>query len=372
MSHWKWCSVAVCGTIFLLVSGGAGPASAQGYNVTPLLPPSGFFAAQAVGLNDHGQVVGDAEAGSFCCYPVIWNNGVPSALATPLPDQVGIAVGINNAGAIAGFTGSGQPFVSATVWNAGIPTNLGPLSGGGEVTGLNNAGQVVGWDVDNGAVTWKGGVLTQLASPPGARAVEATAINDAGQIVGWSSDFGAFATVWNDGVPTILGSGEALGINNVGQIVGEGDNGPTLWSAGNIIDLGTLDGTSAGYAAAINDAGQIVGLSEPANSIEHATLWDNGTITDLNTVLTASGIGLTLTDALAINDLGQILATSGSGAYLLTPCEPCQIVETLPPPPVPSSVPESSTWAMMLIGFAGLGFAGYRATQKSAAAGLQA
>jgi hypothetical protein len=34
---------------------------------------------------------------------------------------------------------------------------------------------------------------------------------------------------------------------------------------------------------------------------------------------------------------------------------------------IPYAVPEASTWAMMLIGFAGLGFAGYRASCKSAA-----
>jgi hypothetical protein len=33
----------------------------------------------------------------------------------------------------------------------------------------------------------------------------------------------------------------------------------------------------------------------------------------------------------------------------------------------PGAVPESSTWAMMLIGFGGLGFAGYRASRKSVA-----
>ena len=33
-----------------------------------------------------------------------------------------------------------------------------------------------------------------------------------------------------------------------------------------------------------------------------------------------------------------------------------------------TSVPEPSTWAMMLLGFAGLGFAGYRASRKSAVA----
>jgi hypothetical protein len=32
-----------------------------------------------------------------------------------------------------------------------------------------------------------------------------------------------------------------------------------------------------------------------------------------------------------------------------------------------ASVPEPSTWAMMLVGFAGLGFAGYRASRRTAA-----
>jgi hypothetical protein len=32
-----------------------------------------------------------------------------------------------------------------------------------------------------------------------------------------------------------------------------------------------------------------------------------------------------------------------------------------------TAVPEASTWAMMLIGFAGVGMAGYRASQKRAA-----
>jgi hypothetical protein len=32
-----------------------------------------------------------------------------------------------------------------------------------------------------------------------------------------------------------------------------------------------------------------------------------------------------------------------------------------------TAVPEASTWALMLIGFAGLGIAGYRASQKRAA-----
>jgi len=33
---------------------------------------------------------------------------------------------------------------------------------------------------------------------------------------------------------------------------------------------------------------------------------------------------------------------------------------------LPSPVPEPSTWAMMVLGFLGLGFAGYRSARKKA------
>jgi hypothetical protein len=42
--------------------------------------------------------------------------------------------------------------------------------------------------------------------------------------------------------------------------------------------------------------------------------------------------------------------------------------ETKSAVPFTVSVPEPSTWAMMLLGFAGLGFAGYRASRRTAAA----
>jgi hypothetical protein len=37
------------------------------------------------------------------------------------------------------------------------------------------------------------------------------------------------------------------------------------------------------------------------------------------------------------------------------------------PPPPPFAAPEPSTWAMMLIGFAGLALAGYRRTKAGSA-----
>jgi len=111
--------------------------------------------------------------------------------------------------------------------------------------------------------------------------------------------------------------------------------------------LGNLGGNS-GNAAAINNRGQVVGYSSTSYSdpTEHAFIWDNGVMLDLNTLLDASGTGWTLEYAEGINDRGQIVGNgiSLSGlrhGFILTP------------------VPEPSTWAILLIGFAGIGFMAY-------------
>jgi hypothetical protein len=68
-----------------------------------------------------------------------------------------------------------------------------------------------------------------------------------------------------------------------------------------------------------------------------------------DSVISLGGLpGFTSSIAHGINDAGKGVGFSEFG----------------PPPPPPSmTVPESSTWAMMLIGFAGLAFAGYRGAQ---------
>ena len=59
--------------------------------------------------------------------------------------------------------------------------------------------------------------------------------------------------------------------------------------------------------------------------------------------------------SLTVNFIGGIAANGGTGYFSLE--EP---VSLSAPPVITPGAPEASTWAMMLLGFAGLGFAGYR------------
>jgi probable HAF family extracellular repeat protein len=70
-----------------------------------------------------------------------------------------------------------------------------------------------------------------------------------------------------------------------------------------ITDLGTLGG-GASYARGINDAGQVVGMSETASGESHAFVTVNGEMTDLGT------LGGRHSFALDINDAGQVVGWS--------------------------------------------------------------
>jgi probable HAF family extracellular repeat protein len=79
---------------------------------------------------------------------------------------------------------------------------------------------------------------------------------------------------------------------------------------GPLTDLGTLGGRTSTLGASrhcLNNMGQVVGWSEPANGFSHAFVWQNGVMTDLAPL---PGI---YSSAVAINDAGQIAGTSVGG-----------------------------------------------------------
>ena len=123
---------------------------------------------------------------------------------------------------------------------------------------------------------------------------------------------------------TDLGNLTVNAINDAGQIVGsKNDHGAILWDKGKITNLGTL-GRRYSYAYDINNKGQVVGEVKTKKGIQHAFLWQNGVMKDLNTLIPASS-GWKLLYATDINNKGQIIGQGSyngqSRAFLLTPTE---------------------------------------------------
>lgn len=122
---------------------------------------------------------------------------------------------------------------------------------------------------------------------------------------------------------------EAMAINALGHAVGivRPSLGAPMTAFRYVVggagmeSLGTLGGTTS-QALGINDSEQIVGEASDGNGQQRAFVWENGTMTDLNSFL-PSGSGWILTTAKAINNSGQIVGNGISGgvqrAFLLSP-----------------------------------------------------
>ncbi|MGA2577340.1 MAG: hypothetical protein ABSH24_15080, partial [Bryobacteraceae bacterium] len=237
------------------------------------------------------------------------------------------------------------------VWKDKMMRALPTLGGSnGFAAGDNNLGQIAGWaetPVHDSTcippqmlqflpVVYGPGQeqIQQLPPFPGDVDGAATAINDLGQVVGISGTCGtavggssaAHALLWENGAPTDIGNlggvawNTPTAINNRGVIVGfsdlPGDSAANpnyhafIWTrSGGITDIGTLPGDSFSVAWGINEQGQVVGQSINSSGASRAFLWQNGKITDLNTLIPPGPLSLLYAND--INDAGEIVG----GAY---------------------------------------------------------
>jgi probable HAF family extracellular repeat protein len=193
---------------------------------------------------------------------------------------------------------------------------------------INNSGQVVGivvMDATNStnsihAVLFDptgNGNNTDLGTLGGLES-EPYVINDAGQVVGYAMNApgyerAALFDTSGKGKSRDLGvlgnnlSSQALGINNLGQIVGHsGTNGVLFDSSGNgnNKDLGNLDGQNS-YAMFINDQGLIAGITTTSTGETRATRFDTtgqGKNIDLGSLS-----GEKICEITGLNNKGQII-----------------------------------------------------------------
>jgi probable HAF family extracellular repeat protein len=197
--------------------------------------------------------------------------------------------------------------------------------------GINDEGQVVGDVLDAGGDShvflYSNGGLSRV--PVDGFEPQARDINRRGDIVGstWFEATPPF--LLSAGVQTSLGSeaGQAEAIDDRGFIVGWNRNAFThdarafLATRDAITELGTLGGAES-RAAALNKSTDVVGSADTIQGEQHAFLYRDGTMLDLNDLVQA-GSGFVLEEATGINDSGEIVGTGTIGgathAFLLAP-----------------------------------------------------
>jgi probable HAF family extracellular repeat protein len=287
----------------------------------------GTFAAGA-GVNNLGWVTGVSSNASGAQHATLaipgslidlgTLGGSNSAIEWPVKNNHGLVVGISE-------TDTPDPLGESFSCAAFIPTNghtclpflwqngaLGalPLLGGnnGFATGVNNAGLAVGW--------------------------AETAVHDPSCVAPQVLQF--LGTAWSRGAPAARAlpplagdsTSAATAVNDAGEIVGISGSCDVgvgafsarhalLWINGRAIRLPTLGGAGWNTPMAINDAGVIVGFVDAPGDVVggvltpdfQAVLWADGGIFNLHTLA-----GDTTAEATGINNFTQVVGTSFSAS----------------------------------------------------------
>ena len=218
--------------------------------------------------------------------------------------------------------------------------DLGTLGGlSSSASGINDSGDIVGSSLDSSgqrrATLWPAGGgaprdLGGLSDLPWGNF--GSGINSAGDVAGSSYAYGSGqrATLWpaSGTPPRDLGAlpggntSSAAAINDAGDVVGlsnvfgELSSNPhaALWPASGVPprDLGSLGGPRSA-ATAINSAGTIVGFTDVSSGAPHATLWlaAGGAPRDLGTG------GGDHSAAYAINDSGDVVGDANYAPFWL-------------------------------------------------------
>jgi len=247
--------------------------------------------------------------------------GANSSVGQPQKNDIGLLVG-NTQGSqldpLGEYWGAGfscppvavpcngwQNLVVGFVWRNGVMTAL-PTLGGNNSAGAaaNDRGQVVGW-----AET---ATKDPSCVPPQQLIYKAVVWGPRGEVQQilptYPGDAVAGATAIND-------RGDVVGLSGTCEVPDGNDFGlaahALLWRNGSVFNLPGLGGVMNNIAFAINNAGQIAGQSDPpGDATTYAVLWQNGAIINLGTLP-----GDVSSSASDMNAQGQVVGVSCDANY---------------------------------------------------------
>ena len=323
------------GCAALLVSA-AGGAHAQFF--TTISDPANPNFTQALGINNDNKIVGYGN-------PAIFNG-----FTLNLPPVPGNFTRLNFPGADGGTQVIG-------ISNGASPTTVGFYVKGGVTHGFANTGGLGGtfttFDAPGFAFTQLLGINHNGNIAAGYWTTDATGAT--GQIAGTVTPMfsGATFTNINHLLPANTNS-QATGVNDSGVVSGfyqEGPNTSPVFTgffdiSGRITSF-MVPGSVSTQALGINDQNEVVGDYTVANGDMFGVIDKGGGV-----FVTLQPFGSTAVTANGINDAGNVVGFYVEDGVTLG-FDSTRFGGT-------QTIPEPSTWAMMLLGFAGLGFLAYR------------
>ncbi len=252
--------------------------------VAPGLPTREFTRLRVFGINTKGAIVGTihTSVGETPARSFVYDQGTFTVLPLADPaDLGGAAVGINDAGEVVGYDRTSAHEVKGWLWKHGAYSSL-PVAGTNTAAlGINSGGTIIGNRTRSIIQRLLAGELCcageqgYVLSRGSARYVSGFvyAINDFGAAAGGSpSRKDSRATVFGNGIAKVIVDlpSSAVGINSRADVVGSyqppgyGSRHLFLWNAAG----GAIDLTPASYrsaeAAAINDRGEVLGFGATA------------------------------------------------------------------------------------------------------------
>src|SRR5436190_18352148 len=229
------------------------------YNVSNLASFLGATSSGGNSINDQSWVAGYSRLPNRNRRATLWRNSLLTDLGTLGGPNSSVTWNVKNTqGIIVGISQTAGPEPLGEAWSSAAfystPNNVGYI----------NLGFV-----------WENNQMRGLPNFPGGNNGFATGANNLRQVAGWAETGVHDDTCWCQDEPR----------HEVFQFL------PAMWTLGppddQIHELPLIPGDTSGAATAINDNGQIVGISgicdqaEGRRTAKHAVLWENGTVTDI-------------------------------------------------------------------------------------------